>query len=910
MSRWAGAAVAGTLALALLVGGCVFTALAGPALSLHSRTQALRQTLAGLASTGQTVQMTAGWSDFTNPNGISLNSPQQQDLTPDSLAASVSELGRGLAALRLPLAPGAWAGVTTKLLSSSLAAPPPGGAPGEVPVSLEVAYRDPLAGHAQVVAGSLGKPVPSGAVGVAATAQTAAMFGLHPGSSLALSTPSGQTTLVVTAIVRERDAGSAFWTLDPAVAVPSLNIPPRGSPYWAGGVFADPGQLAAVQAAFGGFGMTLNWLFPLTVGGVTADQAQGLYDDLNQATSAIPALTGHLQPAAGTIAVTSPLIADLSAFLATQSAVQTVLLLLFVSLAVTGAAVIALAGRMVVARRDGELGTLRARGGSVRQLGAVTGRGALIAALPGALCGAGLAVVLVPGGTAVPPLGWWLAGAVVAAALAGPPLIAAWRHRRPGQAVNPALILGAETSPRRMPWRRLVAEVTACAACVAGLVVLHDQGVAAGGSNLYLSAAPVLVAVPVVLIMLRLYPLAVRGLLALSARGTGATGFVALSGAARPAAVLPAFALVLALGLASFAGMVNDGIGRGEAAAAWQSTGADAVIEAGPRSGPVGSAVMREIAAVPGVRQATAIWATSWQTSGGQPVTVLAVDPAGYAALTAGTPFPSFPAGRLGRGPGGAGAVGAVGAPVPVLASPSAAAALGRAAVQLFSVAPMGPFTVRVAGTLSATPALPGGGAFAVMALRTLPGPDGRPAPNLVLVNGPGIDQARLSAVVSRAIPGGTITFRSAVLASLTDSPLPHGGAVIITLSIAAAAAFGLFIVLLGLALGSEQRELTLARLTVMGHERDTRLVMAEGMPAVLAAVAAGAVCAVVLPRLIGPSIDLSAFTGAGAPVPLEPGVLALGLPAAIIVVLAAAALAAEARTLRRRGVTGLLRAG
>ena len=368
-----------------------------------------------------------------------------------------------------------------------------------------------------------------------------------------------------------------------------------------------------------------------------------------------------------------------------------------------------------------------------------------------------------------------------------------------------------------------------------------------------------LVAVPVVLIMLRLYPLAVRGLLALSARGTGATGFVALSGAARPAAVLPAFALVLALGLASFAGMVNDGIGRGEAAAAWQSTGADAVIEAGPRSGPVGSAVMREIAAVPGVRQATAIWATSWQTSGGQPVTVLAVDPAGYAALTAGTPFPSFPADRLGRGAGGAGAVGG---PVPVLASPSAAAALGRAAVQLFSVAPMGPFTVRVAGTLSATPALPGGGAFAVMALRTLPGPDGRPAPNLVLVNGPGIDQARLSAVVSRAIPGGTITFRSAVLASLTGSPLPHGGAVIITLSIAAAAAFGLFIVLLGLALGSEQRELTLARLTVMGHERDTRLVMAEGMPAVLAAVAAGAVCAVVLPRLIGSSIDLSAFTG------------------------------------------------
>ena len=907
MSRWAGAAVAGTLAFALLVGGSVFTALAGPAFSLHSRTQALRQTLGGLAGTDKTVQMTAGWSDFTNPNGVSL-SPQQQELGPSDLDGSLSELGGGLAALRIPLAPGAWAGVTTKVLPSSLVAPPPGGAPGEVPVSLEVAYRDPLAGHAEVVAGSYGNPVPAGAVGVAATAQTAARFGLHPGSSLALTTSSGRTTVVVTAIVKERDPGSTFWTLDPAVAVPSLNIPPRASPYWAGGLFADPGDLAVTQAAFGGYGMTLNWLFPLAVGGVTADQAQGLHDDLNQATSAIPPLAGGLQASAGTITITSPLIADLAAFLATQSAVQTVLLLLFVSLAVTGAAVIALAGRMVVARRDGELGMLRARGGSVRQLGAVTGRGVLIAAVPGALASAGLAVALVPGGTAVPPLGWWLAGAVVAAALAGPPLIAAWRHRGLGPqrpAVNPARVLGAETGPRRIAWRRLVAEVTACAACVGALVVLHDQGVAAGGgSNLYLSAVPVLVAVPVVLIMLRVYPLAVRGLLALSARGTGATGFVALSGAARPAAVLPAFALVLALGLASFAGMVNDGIGRGEAAAAWRSTGADAVIEAGPRSGPVGSAVMREIAAVPGVRQATAVWATGWQTSGGQAVTVLAVDPAGYAALSAGTPFPSFPAGRLGRGAGGAGG------PVPVLASPSAAAALGRVTAQLFSVAEMGPVTVRVAGTLSATPALPGGGAFAVMALRTLPGPDGRPAPNMVLVNGSGIHQARLSAVVSRAIPGATITFRSAVLASLAGSPLPHGGAVIITLSIAAAAAFGLFIVLLGLDLGSAERELTLARLTVMGHERDTRLVMAEGMPAVLAAVAAGAVCAVVLPSLIGPSVDLSAFTGAGAPVLLEPGVIALGLPAAIIVALASAALAAEARTLRRRGVTGLLRAG
>jgi putative ABC transport system permease protein len=914
-SRWVGTAVAGTLALALLVGGCVFTALAGPAFSLHTRTQALQQTLAGLTGTDKTVQMTAAYGDFTNPDEFSTHSLH---LAPTDVNASISELGAGLAGLHLPLAVGAWAGMTTKALSSTLTAPPPGGAAGVVPVSFEVVYRDPLASHAQVVAGSYAGPVPAGAVGVAATTQTANVLGLHLDSSVRVFIPGGTLTLVVTAVVSERNPGSSFWTLDPTVAAPSLNIPPQSSPYWVGGLFADPGQLAAMQNAFGRSGMTLNWLFPLAVGGVNADQASGLQANLNRATAALPALTGDLQASAGTLTVTSPLIADLAAFLATQSAVQTVLLLLFVTLTVTGAAVIVLAGRMIVARRDGELGMLRARGGTVRQLAAVTGRGVAVAAVPGALLGAALAVALVPGGTAVPSLGWWLAGIAVATALAGPPLIAAWRHRSllshahprllpqirsgAGPALNPARIVTAETRRTRVAWRRLVAEFTACVACVAGLVVLRDQGLPAGGGvNLYLSAAPVLVVIPVVLVMLRLYPLAVRGLLALSARGTNATGFVAFSGADRPFTVLPAFALVLALGLASFAGTVSDGIGRGEVAASWQSTGADAVIRAGAGSAPFGSAVVRQIAAVPGVRQATAVWATAWATSAGQSVTLVGVNPASYAALTVGTPFPPFPSGKLGGAP--------TAASVPVLASPSAAAALGRSPTRLFSVAAMGPVRVRVVGTLSATPALPGGGGFAIMALQTLPGPDGRPAPNLILVNGSGIDQARLSAVVSRAIPGSTITFRAAVLAQLTSSPLQHGGAVIVTLTIAAAAAFGLFIVLLGLALGSAQRELTLARLVVMGYERDVRLVLAEAMPSVLAAVVAGIACALVLPRLLGSTLDLSGFTGTSIPVQLQPDLVALGLPAAVLVLTAALMLVSETRALRRRGVTGTLRA-
>jgi hypothetical protein len=195
------------------------------------------------------------------------------------------------------------------------------------------------------------------------------------------------------------------------------------------------------------------------------------------------------------------------------------------------------------------------------------------------------------------------------------------------------------------------------------------------------------------------------------------------------------------------------------------------------------------------------------------------------------------------------------------------------------------------------------------MPLMSLPGLTGAAAPNMLLATGSAINQARLTAVANRVIPSNVIAFRTSVLAALAGAPLQQGAGFIITLIIVAAAALGLFIVILGLALGSTERGLTLARLTVMGHERTTGLVMAEAMPAVIAAVVAGAVCAVALPWVIDTAIDLSAFTGTSIPVQLEPDALALGLPAAIIVVLALGALAVEARALRRRDISGLIRA-
>jgi len=899
-----GSAAGGTAALALLVAGCVFAALAGPALSLHTRTQALHQLLAGYPATTKTVQVSTTWGGFSE----ALNDGEENVPLPGgTMTQARNELSTSLSATPLPLASGAWASLTAAPLT--VLAGEAASARAGAPPKLEVTYREPLTGYARLVAGTFSaQHVPAGTLAVAATAAMAARFGLRPGSRLTLAAQNGPVTVEVTAIMQALDTGSTFWQQDTGLTRPALVQDTPAAPlYWVGGLVADPDQFGAIQQILGSGGLGLQWEFPLQVGGVSADQAPGLYRSLNRAATVAPALSGPLAPGAEALTVSSPLATDLNLFLATQSSVQTVLLLLFVSLVVAGATVICLAARMIAASREPELRVLRARGGSLRQVAAVTGGGALAAAGPGTAIGAVLAVALMGSGALAD--GWPLAVVAAAVALAGPPAIAAWQHRRPSPAGNPARITTAETRGPARSWRRLVAEVTAVGAAVAGLVVVHDQGApAAGGADLYLAATPVLVALPVVVIMLRLYPLAIRGLLALSARGNGATGYLALSCAARSSltGTLPAFALVLVLSLAAFAGMVSQGIARGETAASWQATGADAVILPGGTTGPITAAAVRAVGAVPGVRHATAVWNSSWSTPAGVPVTVTAVDPAGYAALVADTPFPAVPAARVGRP--AAGGVVAAGATVPVLASPAAASALGRGPATMYPSGSAGSVTVRVTGVVTATPAQPSGGAFVIMPLQALPGPGGVPVPNELLVTGSAIDHAQLTAVASRVVLGSSVAFRSSVLATLAGAPLQHGAGLIVTLTVVTAAALGLFIMVLGLALGSAERRLTLARLTVMGLQRPAGLVVTEVMPGVLAAVLAGLACAAVLPVAVGPGIDLAAFTGTSAAVRLQPDTLALALPAVTIAVLALVALAAEARTLRRRDVCAQLR--
>jgi hypothetical protein len=137
---------------------------------------------------------------------------------------------------------------------------------------------------------------------------------------------------------------------------------------------------------------------------------------------------------------------------------------------------------------------------------------------------------------------------------------------------------------------------------------------------------------------------------------------------------------------------------------------------------------------------------------------------------------------------------------------------------------------------------------------------------------------------------------------------LQHGAFTLFSLAVAVAAILGLAVMLLELALGASEREATLARLATMGlGERQRAWVVAlEVLPAVIAAAVAAWACALALPQVLAPDIDLSVFTGSSATVKLAADVASFALPLAGLAVLAAVALGIEIRSGRGRGAASL----
>jgi putative ABC transport system permease protein len=890
-----GTGAAASVAFGLLVFVSVLASLAIPRESAELSNGALQRVITASQPGDRTVVGSVPETSMTNGSGL----VQAADI-----AAVGASLRAQLAASGMPVAsdPPAWASLTVGYVPVTGAARPA----GDGPPQFEMTYRTELARYSQIVVGRL--PV-SGAVtgavsgaqpGIQAVAQaavtttTAARFGLRVGSRL----NAGPVQLVITGIIRPANPASVFWSQEPVTARPVLTQAAAPQlPYWIGAVFIGPGALPPIEAYIGTDEMVVTWVYTAALGRVTAGQASGLEANVNSlVSSGATVITPAGNPV--TVTISSQIPSILSPFAAGENAVGPALELLYVSLTVIGAVVVLLGARLVAQRRAAEFTLMRARGAALYQLGWLVLRASVVIAAVAGGAAAVLAIGLTPGdGDAV---GWWLAGLTIAVTLAGPVLISVVPRRVAAPATGRP---ERGAAGRRPAARRIVVEIVLVAAAIGGLVVLRDQGLSSGNSGLYTSAAPVLVAIPVAVILLRFYPLLARELARIAGVTRGVVAFVGLARATRtpPGTVLPAFALVLVLAMVAFPDMVSTSVARSQAAESWQQVGADAIVQA-PPSGAIPAGLQSQISSLPGVVSTAAAEVDSASLAAGTELSVMYVDPAQYAAVIDRAPGPRFPLAALSGYGGQAGEV------VPAVATPAAAQLVGTAPASV-NVG-TSTITIQLAGR-TGVPGVPGAPGVGPGVTVIVPPQASSPlVPNVMLVAGPDLDAARLSADVSSALPGASVTFRATALAALATSPVPQAAQTALTQGMAAAAGFGALVLLLSLLLTAWTRDMTLARLATMGLRRwQAQLLQAtETLPPVVAAAIGGVACAWLLVPLVGPSLNLAAFAGTGSAAVVTPAVVPLVGSAAGLVLAALLVLAVQAMITYHRGSARALR--
>jgi putative ABC transport system permease protein len=883
-----GTGAVASVAFGLLVFVSLLASLAIPRESVGLRNGAVRQVIAASQLSDRTIIGTEGEALMPDAKGWVL----ARDIASVGALFQARLAAGGVAVASDPVA---WAGLTTGYVPVSGTAQ----ATGNGQPQLQLNYRTALGRYSQVAAGRLPAGLVAGrrdVVEAAVTTTIAAKFGLRIGSRLT----AGPVQLLITGIIRPVDQAAAFWRDDLVATSPALTqaAAPR-QPYWIGAAFIGPGALPLVESMLGTDEMNVTWVYTAALGGLTAGQAGGVEATVaglaaGGATVVSPVVvspvTGNTMPV--TISVDSAIPSILSPFLAAQSAAAPVLELLYVSLAIVGALVVLLGARLVGQRRTAEFTLMRARGAALYQLGWLVLRASLVITVAAGAAATALAACLTPGDDDT--ASWWLAGLTIAVTLFGPVLISVVPQRVASPVTGRAA--GRRAAGRGLASRRVVSESALAALAIGGLAVLRNEGLSTGNSGVYTSAAPVLIAIPVAIVMLRCYPPAARQLARLAGLSRGAVAFVGLARATRtPAGIAaPAFALVLVLAMMAFPDMISTSVTQSQVAASWQQVGADAIIVA-PSSGDISPALQSQVSSVPGVVSTASGVVDDESLPSGYELPVLWVDPAQYAAVVDQAPGPRFPVAALSATSGA----------VPVAATPAAAQLIGTTPVSLGEAGSS--VTIRLAGQIDGAPGV-AGNAVVVAPLRALG--HQAPPPNLLLVAGPRLDAARLTAVVRGGLPGGSVSLRSTALSAMTTAPVLQAARAALTQAMDAAAGFGALILLLLLLLTARSREMTLAYLATMGLRRwQAQLLLAiETLPPVVAAAIGGVACAWLLVPLIGPSLNLAAFSGTGSAIVVTPAVAPLAGSAAGLMLAALLVLAVQAVLTYQRGSARALR--
>jgi len=905
------------LVLAAVAMVMAFIVAAGPRALAAADNRATRQAVAQAPALDTAVQVNA---DLPARSANRLLSARTMDMLGSRFAATLPAHALFPASQR-------WAGVVLPQLTRVTSGQPPGG----IPEHIETAYRSRLRSYSIIVAGSL----PAGpavirraaagrnatiTLNIALTKITATRFGARVGSVLNLGAAASGAPVVllnVTGVVRPREPALAFWQHDPELLAPEKEGSAE-NPYWVGGGFVGPGELAGLAAAYNGQTERATWFFPMSTHLAAAD--------VERIESGVAALASGPVMRNVEVASGASVLADTATFTGLGDSLATfnaqwhttvgVNSVLVVGLFVVGIVLLLICCGLAAQAYRPELLLLRVRGGSLRQVARRTfGRSCCIA-LPALAAGVALAIAILPGGGS----SWILVGLTAVAAVTATPLICMLEHRRPR--------LGTVTPrtgviPGKRSARRLVGELAVLLVAAAALTDLRLRGAGqqaggvAGTTSAYLSASAVLVAAAVALVVNRAYRGPLRLLAWVASIRRGAVGAVGMARAAatRVGTVLPALALMLGLTLTVFSAMVLASISNGQLAGSWQRVGADAVINvSGTTSVPPGA--LRAIARDPGVRHVTSVFTAQGAGVGAaeltaagvqRPVGLAAVDPRSYAALASDTPWPKFPIRAIAKP-----ASIAIGSPIPILVTPTVAAQLaqatGRGSLRLAEYGQL--VNVRIAGTISRTPAMPTGQEFIVVPQWASVTLNSLPPPSTVLITGPHLNIPALRKTAAKVLPGSQVLFRSQVLAALNSSPALRLSEGLYVAGAVAAAAVSALAVLFSLATSARGRAAMLTRLGALGMARSQALLlgMTEAVPLIAVAAAGTAACVWLLTVVVGPVLGLNTFTGSPEPAVLSPTWPDLFVPLAGAALLAVVFLAIDGVLAGRRKLATALR--
>ncbi len=639
-----------------------------------------------------------------------------------------------------------------------------------------------------------------------------------------------------------------------------------------------------------GLPLRYRWRFGVDAQRIDAGQVTQLRPDLRR----LETTFGTTGAGAGRLLYRSGLLDIVERFVTRRAATEATLWVAAMGpLAVAGGA-LGLVAVIVVGRRRLTLALARGRGASAGQLLTAQLWEGLLITVPASLVGLVVAGALVPGrSTSVSAIGALLVALAVTALL----LAATWP---PARRARRELERG-ESPIQRISPRRTVFEATVIGVAVAAVWLLRERGLGAqrpasgaDGFDPFLAAAPVLVGVATGLLAIRLYPIPVRALAWMTARRPDLVPALGLRTIGRNprAAYLPLLVLTLTIAIGVFSSVLAVTIERGQVAASWRDVGADYRIEAasgGPvRAGDLGGAPGVEAVAAGVIATTTAaVGEVGRQAS----TTLIAVEPAAYEAVLAGSPVAlRLPAALTAasldaeNGPGDQ--------PIPAIVSRRLPNGWRPVAIgEVFRVG-VGeqPVTFMVVDLINEFPGVRRGSTFIVAPLAPVVAARDGPAlrPSVLFVRGPAdIGPSLRAAAGEPAVV--QLTSRHERLATERAAPLVAAVGQGFGVALAAAAAYALLAVVAVVALEAQRRARELAYLRTLGLSEGQAfaLTVVEQAPPVLLALAVGVGLGLGLAWLLEPGLGLAAFIAPGAPVLLEIDwvtVTAVGVSVVIVV--------------------------